>query len=70
MANYRRKFEAMYEIDDTVWVVKDRSQGRYADVLGTVVKVAGAGDQGWKYTVRDREGNDIKDIEESKLKPE
>ncbi len=33
MANYRRKFEAMYEIDDTVWVVKDRSQGRYADVV-------------------------------------
>jgi len=46
---------------------KDWSQGRYVTVSGTVVKVAGGRDQGWKYTVRDIEGNDIKDIEESEL---
>jgi hypothetical protein len=50
--------------------MKDKSQGRYIDVLGTVVKVTGARDRGWKYTVRDSQENDIKDIEESKLEPE
>lgn len=53
-----------------MWVLKDRSQERYADVLGTVVKVEGAPDRGWKYTVRDNEGNEITDVEDTKMEPE
>jgi hypothetical protein len=60
----------VYEVDDRVWVLKDRSQERYADVLGTVVKVEGAPDRGWKYTVRDNEGNEITDVEDTKMEPE
>jgi hypothetical protein len=53
-----------------VWVAKDRSQGRYTRVLGKVVKRTKAWDGEWKYTVRDNDGADIKDIEESMLEPE
>jgi len=52
-----------------VWVAKDRSQGRYARVLGKVVKRTKAWDGGWKYTVRDSDEVDIKDIEEAELDP-
>jgi hypothetical protein len=53
-----------------VWVAKDRSQGRLFDVLGTIVKVESDGTLGWKYTVRDINGKEIDDIEESELRPE
>jgi hypothetical protein len=53
-----------------VWVAKDESQGRYARVLGKVVESTKSWDGGWKYTIQDSDGNEIKDIEESKLEPE
>jgi hypothetical protein len=53
-----------------VWLAKDSSQGRHARVLGKVVEITKAWNGEWKNTVRDSNGSDIKDIDESNLEPE
>jgi hypothetical protein len=53
-----------------VWVAKDASKKRYAQVRGKIVERTKAWNGEWRYTVEDSKGNQIEDVKESELKPE